>query len=104
MNYFVNGVNEINKQTNDAIKLIGTAKSKVAVQSFVIKNMHPFDVGMMLDAKGIAVRTGHHCTQPLMQFFELEGTIRVSFALYNTFSEIDTLLQALTSIAKYANR
>lgn len=104
LNYFVNGVNEINKQTNDAIKLIGAAKSKVAVQSFVIKNMHPFDVGMMLDAKGIAVRTGHHCTQPLMQFFELEGTIRVSFALYNTFSEIDTLLQALTSIAKYANR
>ena len=62
------------------------------------------DVGMMLDAKGIAVRTGHHCTQPLMQRFNLEGTVRASFALYNTTEEVDVLLQALSSIVKFSNR
>jgi cysteine desulfurase/selenocysteine lyase len=66
--------------------------------------MHHFDVGMMLDAKGIAVRTGHHCTQPLMQRFNLEGTVRASFALYNTTEEVDVLLQALGSIVKFSNR
>jgi cysteine desulfurase/selenocysteine lyase len=66
--------------------------------------MHHFDVGMMLDAKGIAVRTGHHCTQPLMQRFNLEGTVRASFALYNTTAEVDVLLQALGSIVKFSNR
>ena len=84
--------------------MVGEAKSKVSVQSFTINNMHHFDVGMMLDAKGIAVRTGHHCAQPLMQRFNLEGTVRASFALYNTTAEIDTLLQALSSIVKFSNR
>ncbi len=82
----------------DKIKLIGTAKHKVGVLSFIIEGMHPFDVGMMLDARGIAVRTGHHCTMPLMQRFELEGTIRASFAVYNTFEEIDTLVASLQKI------
>jgi cysteine desulfurase/selenocysteine lyase len=66
--------------------------------------MHHFDTGMMLDAKGIAVRTGHHCTQPLMQRLGFDGTVRASFALYNTIDEVDSLLQALSSIVKFANR
>ena len=57
--------------------------------------MHHFDAGMMLDAKGIAVRTGHHCTQPLMDFYKIPGTIRASFAFYNTKDEIDTFIEAV---------
>ncbi len=82
----------------DKIKLIGTAKHKVGVLSFIIEGMHPFDVGMMLDARGIAVRTGHHCTMPLMQRFGLEGTVRASFAVYNTFKEVDIMVASLTKI------
>lgn len=104
LKHFVDGVLQLNQTNNNAITLIGTAANKVSVQSFVVNNMHHFDVGMMLDAKGIAVRTGHHCTQPLMQRFKLEGTVRASFALYNTIEEVDTLLQALSSIVKFANR
>jgi cysteine desulfurase/selenocysteine lyase len=80
------------------IKLIGTAKQKVSVQSFIINGMHHFDAGMMLDAKGIAVRTGHHCTQPLMNRFELDGTIRASFAVYNTLEEVDVFLEAVKKL------
>jgi len=104
LKHFVDGVNQINLVNNNAITLVGEAKNKVSVQSFTINNMHHFDVGMMLDAKGIAVRTGHHCTQPLMQSFNLEGTVRASFALYNTTEEVDVLLQALSSIVKFSNR
>lgn len=104
LKHFVEGIYQINQTNNNAITLVGTAKNKVSVQSFTINNMHHFDVGMMLDAKGIAVRTGHHCTQPLMQRFKLEGTIRASFALYNTTQEVDILLQALSSIVKFSNR
>ncbi len=86
-------------QVIDKLKLIGTAKHKVGVLSFILEGMHPFDVGMMLDARGIAVRTGHHCTMPLMQQFELEGTVRASFAVYNTFEEIDLLAKSLTKVA-----
>ncbi len=85
-------------QAIDKIRLIGTAKHKVGVLSFIIEGMHPFDVGMMLDARGVAVRTGHHCTMPLMQRFELEGTIRASFAVYNTFEEIVTMVASLLKI------
>jgi cysteine desulfurase/selenocysteine lyase len=104
LKHFLDGVNQLNQTSNNAITLVGTAANKVSVQSFVVNNMHHFDVGMMLDAKGIAVRTGHHCTQPLMQRFKLEGTVRASFALYNTIEEVDTLLQALSSIVKFGNR
>jgi cysteine desulfurase/selenocysteine lyase len=104
LNHFVDGVNQINLVNNNAIILVGEAKNKVSVQSFTINNMHHFDVGMMLDAKGIAVRTGHHCTQPLMQSFNLDGTVRASFALYNTTEEVDVLLQALSSIVNFSNR
>lgn len=83
---------------------VGTAKEKVSVLSFNITSMHPFDVGMMLDANGIAVRTGHHCTQPLMQRFGIEGTVRASFSVYNTKSEIDQMAFAVTKIAKIKNK
>lgn len=85
---------------NIPITLIGTATQKISVQSFTINNMHHFDAGMMLDAKGIAVRTGHHCTQPLMQRLGLDGTIRVSFAVYNLRQEIDVLIESLTKLSR----
>lgn len=81
--------------TISRLTFIGRAKEKVAVQSFIIDGMHPFDVGMMLDARGIAVRTGHHCTMPLMDRFGIEGTVRASFAIYNTFEEIDRMVESL---------
>ena len=77
------------------LRFIGTAPNKASVVSFVIENIHPFDIGTLLDKQGIAVRTGHHCTQPLMDFFQIPGTIRASFALYNTKSEIDLFATAL---------
>lgn len=82
------------------IQRYGTCSNSVAVQSFTIQNLHPFDAGMLLDARGIAVRTGHHCTQPLMRRFEIEGTIRASFAVYNTLTEVDSTLEALERICK----
>jgi cysteine desulfurase/selenocysteine lyase len=81
---------------------VGTAAEKIAVFSFNIRHMHPFDVGQLLDAKGIAVRTGHHCTQPLMQRLGLEGTVRASFAVYNTRAEI--FAQAVAKIASLKNK
>ncbi|WP_272492483.1 cysteine desulfurase [Cognataquiflexum nitidum] len=83
---------------------VGTAAEKVSVISFNINGMHPFDVGVMLDANGIAVRTGHHCTQPLMQRLGLEGTVRASFSVYNTKSEIDQMAVSLAKIAKIKNK
>lgn len=83
---------------------VGTANEKVSVLSFNINNMHPFDVGMMLDSKGIAVRTGHHCTQPLMQRFGIEGTVRASFSVYNTKAEIDEMVKSVSKIAKLKNK
>jgi cysteine desulfurase/selenocysteine lyase len=79
----------------DGLKIIGTAENKASVVSFVIDGIHPFDVGTLLDKQGIAVRTGHHCTQPLMDFFQIPGTIRASFAMYNTFEELDLFISAL---------
>jgi cysteine desulfurase / selenocysteine lyase len=83
---------------------VGTAAEKVSVVSFNINGMHPFDVGVMLDANGIAVRTGHHCTQPLMKRLGLEGTVRASFSVYNTKSEIDQMAASLAKIAKIKNK
>ncbi|WP_275982329.1 cysteine desulfurase [Aquiflexum gelatinilyticum] len=83
---------------------VGTAAEKVSVLSFNIMGMHPFDVGVMLDANGIAVRTGHHCTQPLMQRLGLEGTVRASFSVYNTKKEIDQMAISLSKIAKIKNK
>src|SRR4030095_6073832 len=74
------------------LKIIGTAKEKASVVSFVIDNLHPQDIGILLDNRGIAVRTGHHCAQPLMHRFGITGTVRASFAVYNTKEEIDELI------------
>lgn len=79
---------------------IGTAKKKVSVLAFVLEGWHHFDIGMMLDARGIAIRTGHHCTQPLMEWYNIEGTARASFAVYNTKEEIEQLAEGLGRIAK----
>ena len=87
--------------TFSSIRLIGTSKHKVSVQSFVMEGIHPFDIGQMLDARGIAVRTGHHCTQPLMERFGIEGTVRASFAVYNTKAEIDALTESIERIIKF---
>jgi cysteine desulfurase/selenocysteine lyase len=77
------------------VRIIGNASNKASVVSFVVDNIHPFDIGTLMDKQGIAVRTGHHCTQPLMDFFQIPGTIRASFALYNTKLEIDLFATAL---------
>jgi cysteine desulfurase/selenocysteine lyase len=77
------------------LKIIGTAKNKASLVSFIIDGIHPYDMGVLLDQMGIAVRTGHHCTQPLMDIFKIPGTVRASFSFYNTVEEIDTLVKAV---------
>lgn len=81
--------------TIDGIKFYGTSDRKSAVISFNVGNIHPYDIGMLLDKMGIAVRTGHHCAQPLIDFYEIPGTVRASFAFYNTKEEIDVFIAAL---------
>ena len=82
----------------DGIQFYGEAVNRTSVISFLIEGTHPYDVGVLLDKMGIAVRTGHHCTQPVMQFFDIPGTIRASFAFYNTFEEVDKFIAALNRI------
>ena len=77
------------------IKIFGTSKNKTSVISFNVGDIHPFDIGTLLDKQGVAVRTGHHCTQPIMDFYQIPGTIRVSFSIYNTKDEIDLFVAAL---------
>lgn len=84
----------------EGLKIIGTAKEKVSVISFVIDGVHPHDVGILLDNKGIAIRTGHHCAQPLMDRFQIPGTMRASFAVYNTREEVDKLIEGLRKCKK----
>ena len=83
------------------IRLVGTAAQKVSIVSFVVEGIHHFDIGQMLDSRGIAVRTGHHCAQPLMARFGIEGTVRASFAVYNTKQEIDKLVEGLDRIINF---
>ncbi len=87
-------------ETLPGLRIIGTAEEKVSVVSFVIKNIHPQDIGVLLDNQGIAVRTGHHCTQPLMDRFKIPGTVRASFAMYNTKEEINRLVSGLQKAIK----
>jgi len=82
------------------VKIIGKAKNKVSVISFVVEGAHPQDIGILLDNRGIAVRTGHHCAQPCMDFFGIPGTVRASFAMYNTKEEIDELVAGLEKAIK----
>ena len=77
------------------IKLIGNSENRSSIISFTIENIHPHDIGTILNQRGIAMRTGHHCTMPLMDFYEIPGTIRASFSFYNTESEVDEMVAAL---------
>ncbi|MDP5081691.1 MAG: cysteine desulfurase [Winogradskyella sp.] len=79
----------------DGLKIYGTAKEKTSVISFNVATIHPYDIGTILDKMGIAVRTGHHCAQPIMDYYQIPGTVRASFMFYNTKEEIDTFIGAL---------
>jgi cysteine desulfurase/selenocysteine lyase len=82
------------------VEIYANHLQKAAVVSFNVKGVHPYDIGTLLDKYGIAVRTGHHCTQPLMSRYKIQGTIRASFALYNTKEEIDIFIEALRKSIK----
>jgi cysteine desulfurase/selenocysteine lyase len=82
----------------DKLKICGTAKNKSSVISFVLDGVHPYDMGVLLDMQGIAVRTGHHCAEPLMRRLGIESTVRASFALYNTKDEIDVLVKEVERV------
>ena len=79
----------------EGLKIFGTAKEKTSVISFNVGEIHPYDIGTIVDKLGIAVRTGHHCAQPIMDFFKIPGTIRASFSFYNTIQEIDVMVEAV---------
>jgi cysteine desulfurase/selenocysteine lyase len=87
-------------RTIEGLKIIGDVLNKVSVISFVIDGVHPQDLAILLDNQGIAVRTGHHCAQPLMKRLGIVGTTRASFAAYNTIEEIDKLVVALNKAIK----
>ena len=93
LDYATNKLNQIK-----GFKPIGTAEKKASVISFLVEGVHPYDLGQLMDVKGIAVRTGHHCTQPLMDYLGIDGTVRASFAIYNTEKEIDLFCEALQQI------
>lgn len=95
LNYAVSELSKI-----EGIQFYGTSTSKVPVVSFLIKGLHPYDVGFILDRNGIAVRTGHHCAQPIMDFYQIPGTVRASFSFYNTRHEVDLLVKALQQAKK----
>ncbi len=80
------------------LRLIGTARERVSVLSFVMEGIHPHDIGTVLDREGIAIRTGHHCAQPVMERFGLPATARASFALYNTRDEVDALVSGIQKV------
>jgi cysteine desulfurase/selenocysteine lyase len=82
------------------LRLIGTAREKAAVVSFVLEGVHAHDVGTILDQHGIAVRTGHHCAQPVMERYGVPATVRASFALYNTRADVDALVRGLGQVRK----
>ena len=90
LNYATDKIKSLNE-----VQIIGTSKRKTGIISFIVKNTHPNDVGVILDNHGIAVRTGHHCCQPLMQFYNIPATVRASFGVYNTLQEIDYFYDAL---------
>ena len=92
--------NELAAQT-DGIRLIGTSNKKASVFSFLIEGTHPHDVGTLLDQQGIAVRTGHHCAMPVMDQFEIPGTVRASFTFYNTLEEVDALFKAIEKVKMF---
>jgi cysteine desulfurase/selenocysteine lyase len=93
LDYATTKVSEISE-----LRIIGTAKDKASVLSFVLDKIHPHDIGTFLDFEGVAIRTGHHCTQPVMERFNIPATSRASFAMYNTKEEVDTLVNGLNKV------
>ena len=83
------------------MRLVGTAANKTAVVSFLLDGLHPYDVATVMDRFGVAVRSGHHCTQPLMDQYRIPGTLRASFALYNSLDEVDRLIDAVRKARKF---
>ena len=79
----------------EGVKIYGTSKNKSGIISFNIKGLHPYDIGMIVDKMGIAIRTGHHCTQPIMKRYNIPGTVRISLAIYNTKAEVDICISAI---------
>ncbi len=88
-------------QSIDGLQIIGTAPRRTSIVSFVLRNVHPHDVATFLGAAGVAVRAGHHCTQPLMDFLEIPGTTRVSFAPYNTLTEVERLVEGVKEVQAF---
>jgi cysteine desulfurase/selenocysteine lyase len=84
----------------DGLRIIGTSENKASVISFLVEGTHPYDIGTILDKMGIAVRTGHHCTQPLMDFYGIPGTVRASFAVYTSIEDIDKLVAGVERAAR----
>jgi cysteine desulfurase/selenocysteine lyase len=82
----------------EGVRIIGNAKNKAAIISFLVGDIHPYDTGMILDKMGIAVRTGTHCTEPVMDHFGIDGTVRASMAFYNTKDEIDKLIEGVERV------
>ncbi|MEW6508074.1 MAG: cysteine desulfurase [Bacteroidota bacterium] len=95
LNYATEKLNEV-----EGLKIIGNAKEKASVISFVIDGIHPYDIGTIIDTDGIAIRTGHHCTQPIMERFNVPATARASFSFYNTIEEADMLIKGLLKVKK----
>ena len=83
------------------LRIIGTAQNKAGVLSFILEGVHPADVGTLLDQQGVAVRTGNHCAQPIMDQYGIPGTIRASFSFYNTFDDVDRLFAALEKARQF---
>ena len=83
------------------IRLVGTAANKTSVMSFLLEGAHPNDVGLLLDQQGVAVRTGNHCAQPIMEQFGIPGTVRASFSFYNTRADVDRLFEALDKARQF---
>jgi cysteine desulfurase / selenocysteine lyase len=86
------------------VRLIGTAKEKTAILSFELGDVHPHDVGTIMDREGVAVRTGHHCAQPVMERYDVAATVRLSIGLYNTKEEVDAAVAALAHVQKIFSR
>ena len=88
----------------DGLTIVGNAKNKTSVISFSIDGIHPYDIGTIIDTDGIAIRTGHHCTQPVMRRFNVPALARASFSFYNTKEEVDKLVEALHKVKKMFNK
>ena len=91
-------VEELQGLGHRGVRLVGTAARKTSILSFVMEDVHPHDIGTILDQEGVAIRTGHHCTQPLMDRLGVPATARASLSLYNTREEIDALVEALAKV------